>query len=162
MKPIAFVDIDGVLNRFGTSVNNQDRDSLFVTSATSRGKAWPMLLSHRDKRRLESLEPDFELAWGTTWEHEAHNVGSQIGLPDFPIKALTLLNEFSKIPGVVRAANGRPFIWFEDMYTTRDLLDYVKDRPGQIHPRSIIITTNSRIGLTDDHVEQALTWINET
>lgn len=149
MKPLAFLDIDGVLNRC-CSNSQARRRNLARIHARTAGHRWPLWLDPADRPRLLRLREHFELAWGTTWERDAHQaVGVQLGLPRFEVVAATDLAEHSKAPGVVRAAEGRPFVWFDD-----DTVDLEVDA-SQPH---LVIEVEPAQGLTDEHIDRAIEW----
>lgn len=150
MKPIAFIDVDGVLNRLCSNSQSKKR-RLLRTHGEVLGYRYTLHLDKDDTRRLKSLEPTFELAWGTTWELSAdEQIGRQIGLPPISLVARTAANEVGKGPGVVRAAAGRPFVWFEDQPIYQSLL-----RAPQPHK---LILVDPVQGLTDENIEEAKEW----
>lgn len=156
MKPIAFIDVDGVLNRFCSNSQAKKR-RLFVTRAFAYGERWKMHFDLDDKDRLLSLVPKFELSWGTTWQHYANEqIGRQIGLPELDIVAKAEFGDSNKWPGVLRAANGRPFVWFEDDQGYASVS--AADPPQQPYK---IIFVDPVAGLTDENIQTALNWYDE-
>ena len=152
IKPIAFIDVDGVLNRI---VSNKEakRRKLSRHHGWSAGLRWPLWLDREDRGRIERLAEHFDLGWGSTWEDDAYpEVGKPLGLPEFDIIARTALEEDSKAPGVVRAANGRPFVWFDDDIDYTDISEYA----DQDHK---VIIVDPITGLTDDHIDEAIEWV---
>ena len=67
MNPIAFIDIDGVLNRLVSNKVAKSR-KLVRHHGWSAGFRWPLWLDRDDKGRIETLSEHFEPAWGTTWQ----------------------------------------------------------------------------------------------
>lgn len=157
MKPIAFIDVDGVLNRL-CSDSTARRNGYLRTHGYGMGHRWKLHLDRADTRRLQSLEPDFELAWGTTWEDSANEqVGQQIGLRNLSLVARAELRDPSKWAGIVKAAEGRPFVWFEDdTYYGKRFNETLRNPPQDF----LIIEVNPLIGLTDDHITIAKEWLN--
>lgn len=152
MKPLAFIDIDGVLNRC-CSNSQAKRRGLARFHGWCAGHRWPLWLDAADRGRIERLSEHFEPAWGTTWEHDAwREVGSRLGFRQFEVVALTAPGEHSKAPGVVRAAAGRPFAWFDD-----DTLDSEIDAE---QPHRLIEVEPTQ-GLTDEHIDSAIRWAQE-
>lgn len=159
MKPIAFIDVDGVLNRLCSDTAAQKRGGLIDTYGESRfGRRFKFYLDKSDADRLHSLEPDFELAWGTTWEDSANEqVGQQIGLRNLSLVARAELRDPSKWAGIVRAAEGRPFVWFEDdTYYSKRFNETMPNPPQDF----LIIEVDPLTGLTDDHIVTAKEWLN--
>ena len=98
------------------------------------------------KRQSEHFEP----AWGTTWEREAHEaVAVPLGLPRFDVVAVTAPGEHSKAPGVVRAAEGRPFVWFDDDALACEI---------EVEQPHLVIEVEPTQGLTDEHIDRAIGW----
>lgn len=148
-RPLAFIDIDGVLNRC-CSNSQAKRRGLARFHGWSAGQRWPLWLDADDRGRIERLSEVFDPAWGTTWEHDAWTeVGSRLGLRQFDVVAITNPGEHSKAPGVVHAAGGRPFVWFDD-----DALACEIDA-DQPH---LVIEVDPVQGLTDEHIDMALFW----
>lgn len=100
MKPLLFLDVDGVLQR-----NTTPED---VFSPETDGPA------------IRSLMECFEVMWATTWEDEANQIVSPaLGLPSFPVvrfdhEELTDYHETFKLPTVRRACLERPMAWVDD------------------------------------------------
>lgn len=151
MKPIAFIDVDGVLNRLLTN-SAAKRRNLVRLDATVYGNTYVLWMDPADKQRLERLEEHFELAWGTTWEDEANRqIAPFLGLPEFPIVAKTSYSEHTKAYGVLRAAEGRPFVWLDDMaWMTYDL------EHSDANWKLVLI--DPEMGLTDANIDEAIEW----
>lgn len=150
---LAFIDIDGVLNRICSNSQAKKR-GLVTHHAWSAGNRWKLHLDPKDRQRLARLSEHFELAWGTTWEHDAHPaVGPFLSLPR-PLKvvARTQMHEYSKAPGVLRASQGRPFVWFDDVDHEAEI------KEAQAHKFFLV---NPEQGLTDNHIDRALEWAKE-
>lgn len=148
-RPLAFIDIDGVLNRCCSNSQARKRRLVRVHGWTG-GSRWPLWLDPADRGRIDRISEVFEPAWGTTWEDDAWlEVGSRLGFRQFDVIARTEMHERSKAPGVVRAASGRPFVWFDD-----DTLACEIDAE-QPH---LVIEVEPIQGLTDAHIEAALEW----
>lgn len=147
--PVAFVDVDGVLNRLCTSAEAKSR-GLFRARAWAWGHQQALWLDRADKARLMSLTSTFELGWGTTWEGWANlGPGALLGLPNLSVVAIVHNGERSKAPAVVRAAAGRPFVWFDDDTHTDEVC------APQPH---LVINPDPTVGLTDEHITQAQDW----
>lgn len=145
--PIAFIDVDGVLNRVCSNSVAKKR-GLFRHHGWAAGTRWGLWLDPADRGRIERLAEVFEPAWGTTWEQDAHaSLAVPLGLDRFEIVAITNLNEGSKSPGVVRAAEGRPFVWFDDVHQ-----EIVADQ------HHLLIPVDPEQGLTDENIDTAIEW----
>lgn len=151
MKPLAFIDIDGVLNRI---VSNRVAREMGYESKHfwGQGQRFKLHLDREDKQRLDALAEHFELAWGTTWEIEAEPIGRFLGQPMYDRVAITHYHERSKAPGVLRAANGRPFVWLDDVHSNH-LADLANAQQSYL-----LVDVEPSIGLTWSHVEQCIDW----
>lgn len=151
-RPLAFIDIDGVLNRICSNSEAKQRE-LVRRHAYSAGLRWSLWLDPKDHGRLTRLAGSFELAWGTTWEHDAHSaVGEFLRVPEFSVVATSSSEERTKVPGVLRAAQGRPFVWFDDMVDPEDIDAPQPHRVFRVSPIE---------GLTDELVDLALQWAED-
>jgi hypothetical protein len=103
-------------------------------------------------------ETGAELAWGTTWEHDANTfVGPVIGLPELPVEPLKRVNGLrdTKPAGVVPWTLGRPFVWFDDDLTVPgDCLALAGVQPH------LVIPVDESTGLTDEHMAAARDWLS--
>lgn len=159
MKPLLFIDVDGVLNRL--VLGHQDiPEHLVYREVFNReaGTSFPLYMDRADTDRLLSLTDVVDLAWGTTWEHEANeSIGPWLGLPKLPVA--TSGEDFSKVPGMRRLAGDRPFAWLDDDIWPQDC------RLLEQHPAPVLpVRVNEVVGLTDEHIRQVRQWaetINE-
>lgn len=161
MKPLAFIDVDGVLNR---SVSNTvARRRGYITYRTDLlGFPLKVILDPNDRRRLQRLAEHFELAWGTTWEDEAnHVIGQLIGISEkWPVAKNTGPSP-SKAPGIRELANGRPFVWFDDEAGNEDRAYLAGTDHLIIDVADNHVTAEyswEETGLTDLHIDRAIAW----
>lgn len=163
MKPLAFIDVDGVLNR--TVSNSVARRRGYVTyRADPMGFPVKIILDFKDRGRLQRLAEHFELAWGTTWEDEANRIiRPRLMIPQKWLVAKNTGPSASKAPGIVELAGDRPFVWFDDEARNEDRA-YLKRAPNIckiIDVANISLTAHNAhldTGLTDAHVDQAIAW----
>lgn len=163
MKPILFLDIDGVLNPDRTSSGH--RPEGYETHQT-RPSGWArtpkplrIWLNPEHGEKLKSLP--VELVWGTAWEHEANEwVGPHLGLPKLPYVDFGTCN--SPSPGVhwktqclIDYAASRPFAWLDDeLSLTRDNA-WIAPRVRQ--PYLLILVAPFQ-GLMDAHLSRVREW----
>jgi hypothetical protein len=112
MKPLLFVDVDGVLNvihrQIATDVIKDEEDTGLVAFCPVGSR-----------ERLTALLEVFDPVWATSWDDSAHRVFRQhLGLGDksWPVlrwKTLSMEPDL-KIPEIVRFAVGRPWAWLDD------------------------------------------------
>lgn len=155
MKPLLFIDVDGVLNRLVHRLSDQDQADYvpFEVFNQRMGLTFTLFMDPADGPRLLSLTDVVGLAWGSTWEHEANeSIGPWLGLPELPV-AVRRFNEVHKAPGVMRLAGDRPFAWLDD-----DLGHMRTDLLAE-HPQPTLpIHVDPITGLTDAHIRQVRQW----
>lgn len=151
-KPFLFIDIDGVLNRYRAAGPQFAAMVHHIGPSNAEPSfTYRMVLDPANGPKLLAMAEVFDLAWGTTWEHDANLLISPIvGLPtDLPV-AVTALAECSKAPGVARLAGGRPFVRLDDDLDTYDRA-LLADYPAPW----LIVDVDPNAGLSDDDLAQA-------
>lgn len=152
MKPMVFLDVDGVLNRI-VSRSQAKRNDYFVHSVNTRYGRFRVALDFKDRKRLAELSKVADLAWGTTWELEANfHLSPLLHLPNLDY-ATTLSNEDSKVYGVARLAGDRPFAWIDDALGFLE-----KDFMMNLSQEALPVDTDPSTGLTDEHVDLISKW----
>lgn len=149
-RPLAFIDIDGVLNRRAAAPH------LVEATGHNRGTDWPLLLDPADRGRILRLTAaGFDVAWGTTWEHDAAPAVQPV-LGDLPMTDVAVWEQgdYTKAVGVLRVAQDRPFVWFDDD-PSLELHLYVLD-PAQEHD---LVRVPADTGLADEHIDRAVAWL---
>lgn len=166
VTPLAFIDVDGVLNRFVSSDLAARRG---YDTVTLRPAILPMSftlhLDPQDTRRLGELARRFEMAWATTWSHDAPRlVAPRLQLPgDWPV-AETEAETPGKVPGILAVAAGRPFVWLDDAPAPEDLELLRRSRTPHLlitvaAPYLTLADPAGTTGLTDEHVRRAIDWV---
>jgi hypothetical protein len=146
-RPLLLLDVDGPLNPY-RAVFTRHRGYVTRRLHPANWSARQVPGSRRLRRGLRvRLHPGhgarllalpYELAWATTWMHEANEmIAPVIGLPgDLPVIEFTDL--FAKDPDglywktrqVVEWAAGRPFVWVDDMVTELDVRHVAEHHDG--------------------------------
>ena len=158
MKPLLLIDVDGVISLFG-----------FDHAAPPQGGRFMLVdgiahfLSGTAGAHLRRLETAFELAWCTGWEEKANDylplaLGLDGPLPhvvfdpaDRPADAHWKLGAID-----LHVEPSRPVAWIDDAHDAR-CREWATARPGP----TLLVTTDPAVGLTDDDVEQLLTWARD-
>jgi hypothetical protein len=156
-KPILFLDVDGVISLFGFPHDGEPPGRLHMVEGIAH------CLGHGCGQRLTALEQRFELVWATGWEERAN--AHLPFLLELPFRDLPTLDfgghaEWGtahwKIGAIDRYAGGRPAAWIDDF------LDEVCHRwAREREAPTLLIHTDSAVGMTDEHVEQLLAWADE-
>jgi hypothetical protein len=170
MKPLAFIDVDGVLNIISSKPL---KPGMTQQEMTVQGRKYPIRLKpevHADLLR-ELEEAGFEMAWGTTWEDEANRlIAPELGLSRWPVAMVEgawlelptpeLVRDLGgynwKATGILALAGDRPFIWIDDDLWKPDHAWAIR-RSATIPTK--LIKTNPKEGLMPHHVRKAKQWL---
>lgn len=179
MKPILFLDVDGVLN---VMIKGTKRKTL-VEHEIGLGHPkhlYKVILDELHGPWLRELaDAGFELVWATTWEDEANeHLLDHLGLPALPVVPFTAEAElrlplpellpqpkFSdrhltwcwKAPSVLRYAGERPFVWFDDDLSSLHDDAWAEKRDATVPTYLEHIRPHK--GLMRHHVDRALLWL---
>jgi hypothetical protein len=146
------LDIDGPLNPFAARTGAKPPgyvEHKFKLAGWSRRHPLRMWLNPGHGRALLAAAGPAELAWATTWEHQANTmVGPAIGLPNLPVVRFGETGPGWKFPAVAAYARDRPLVWLDDdfdMYTSaRD--EFLTSRQGLA---TTLLRISPRTGITD-------------
>jgi hypothetical protein len=157
-RPICFVDVDGVISLFGFAPDVRELpgplhwvDGVAHCIPPSVGK------------RLEALSQHFELVWATGWEDRANE-----HLPfllNLPFASLPVLHfdgravfgsAHWKLDAIDEYAGDRPAAWIDD-----NIDDHCQAWADSRSAPTLIVETLPAVGLTDEHVEDLLSWADE-
>jgi hypothetical protein len=157
VKPVLFVDVDGVISLFG-----------FDPSGELPGPFhWIDGIAHciptESGPRLVRLAERFDLVWATGWEEKANEYLPHI--LELPFRELPCLSfdgrarfgsSHWKVDVVDGYAGGRPAAWIDD-----NMDDSVKLWARGRKAPTLLVETKPANGMTDEHVEQLLAWAAE-
>jgi hypothetical protein len=129
-KPICFLDIDGVFHLFAAAGGSEHLYEQCVVYRNDNGYLVrkPVLLDRRHPALVADLAEDFELVWGTAWEHYGNLLMSPLlGLGELPVVEFPSRRPYGRRGGrhwktetLVEYAAGRPFCWLDDEATEHD------------------------------------------
>jgi hypothetical protein len=147
--PLLLVDVDGVLSLFAPG---EDCVPALVEGI-------PHFLSRPAAARLARIADRFECVWCTGWEDRADaHLPNLLGLPSgwphitFPDRPED--GAHWKVRAIdAYAAPDRPLAWIDDAHD-EDCRDWAAARPG----RTLLVTTDPVIGLTEADVERIERW----
>jgi hypothetical protein len=154
VKPVLFVDVDGVLSLFG-----------FDPAAELPGPFhWIDGIAHcippESGPRLVRLADRFELVWATGWEEKANEYLPHIlALPFRELPCLTFDGRARfgsshwKVGPIDVYAGDRPAAWIDDNMDAECTAWAARRRAP-----TLLIETQPPTGITDGHVEQLLDW----
>jgi hypothetical protein len=145
------VDVDGVLSLFGF-------DELPGPMHLIDGI--PHHIPEAGGRRLERLAERFELVWASGWEEKANEYLPH--LLRLPFRELPFLSfdgravfgtAHWKLDAIEQHAGDRPLAWIDDSIDD-ECLEWARRREAP----TLIVQTESAVGMTDEHVERLERW----
>jgi hypothetical protein len=156
-SPILFVDVDGVISLFGFA---PDAGELPGPLHWIDGIAH--FIPEDVGGRLVRLAECFELVWATGWEERANeHLPFILGLPfrDLPYLTFDGRAVFGsahwKLDAIAAYAGDRPAAWIDDNIDD-ECTAWAEARPAP----TLLVRTDSAVGLTDEHVGELLRWAN--
>jgi Swiss Army Knife RNA repair-like protein len=158
-QPILFLDVDGVISLFGFSPGAGELPGHFH---------WIDGVAHCIQtdvgERLARLAERFELVWATGWEEKAneylpHILGMrQAELPCLTFEGRAVFGSAHwKLGAIDEYAGDRPAAWIDD-----NIDDACRLWAASRDAPTLLVQTESAVGMTDDHVDQLLEWLNGT
>jgi hypothetical protein len=135
-RPVLFVDVDGVISLFGFDP------------------------SDRPKGSFHSI--DGILLWATGWEEKANEyLPRLLGMPGaLPVLTFDGRAVFGtahwKLEAMDAFAGDRPAAWIDDSLDER-CTNWAHRRRAP----TLLVETDSAVGVTDEHVERLLRWADE-
>lgn len=159
MKPLLYVDVDGVISLWGFDPVDSDSRPAggFVTV-----DGIPHFLSSEAGRHLLDLASEYELIWCTGWEERANEyLVAGLGLPG-PLPVLQLDGARQpgdttpghwKLPAVMAHAGSRPLAWIDDAFNAA-CYDWASERAEP----TLLVPTSPEAGLRGEHAERLRAW----
>jgi len=162
MKPICFLDVDGVLNVFDAAADWDDEhhyEKNLVFRNPRNNDRWTqrqVVLDRRHPALLGMLAADFEMVWATAWREAANAALSELlGLPQLPVVTFRHSGGVGglhwKTPRLADWAEGRPFVWLDDEARSDDAA-WLRN----VNPDVAVLRCDPVYGLTDKHILDAL------
>lgn len=158
-KPLLLIDVDGPLNPWAASGRKNQKEGFRRYHIES----FVVYLKKAHGKALLNLNDVFDLAWCTTWEHQANtDIGPKIGLPDLPVVPFGKLlpdkppeaGLYWKTAVVNAYAYNRPFAWVDDEITVKDSLWLMRWHTDPFLLQHI----DPAVGLTDGHFRELREW----
>lgn len=158
-KPLLFLDVDGVFNRFALQGVNTPGYLRHTIDLPGFPEPVPLVLDGADTARVGAMAAVAEPVWATTWNHHANErMAPLIGLAPLPVA--TMNRRFSEHDNtaqwkwryVMEYAAGRPFAWIDDGFT-RQMLTDAQRRSRWAGIQCTLIMADPAVGLTDEMVD---------
>jgi hypothetical protein len=153
MRPLLFLDVDGVLNCLFPIVEAEYVKTL--DGSREVHSCVPKGTRDRLARVLEVYDP----VWATAWMGGAHrHFRDHLGLSEIPWPYIDFFD--FKLTQIIKYASKfgnfgtlRPWAWVDD--DAKWEIKQLGEHFGQI-PDTLIISPQGKIGITDEHVDQLL------
>lgn len=152
--PVLFVDVDGVISVFGFDPSGEMPGPFHWIDGVAH------CLSAEAGARLVRLADRFELVWATGWEEKANEyLPHLLELPFRDLPTLTFDgravfgSSHWKLDAIDEYAGDRPAAWIDD-HIEDVCVTWAREREAP----TLLVPTESAVGITDDHVDELLTW----
>ena len=154
-RPILFVDVDGVISLFGFDPGGPPPGSFHSIDGI------PHCIGAEAGGRLARLADRYELVWATGWEEKAneylpHLLGMPRRLPVLSFEDAVFGTAHWKLAAIDAYAGDRPAAWIDDSLDER-CREWARRRRAP----TLLVETESAVGITDDHVDRLLRWADE-
>jgi hypothetical protein len=161
--PVLAVDIDGVISLFGFD-QPLEPDKLDPRNAPGEFHLIDGMLhciSLDAGPRLERLASSYELIWASGWEDRANDhLPGILGVPELPYLTFDGRAQFGtahwKLEALEEYSGGRPLAWIDDSLDG-SCYEWARDREAP----TLLVPTESAVGLTDAHVEALEAWARD-
>jgi len=147
-RPLALIDVDGVLNPYAapTCPPGFTEHELFPGELVRVRRDHGLMLLR--------LAPHFDLIWATSWEDDANRLlAPMLGLPPLPVIrcATPGAGHHDKLPAIAQLIGDRAAMWLDDLHS-----DAASRWAEHRRSPTCLIHVDPATGLTDDHIDQAL------
>jgi hypothetical protein len=161
-KPVLAVDIDGVISLFGFKGSQKRGD--FSEGAPGEYHLIDGMLhciSMPTGDRLNRLAKTYELIWASGWEDRANDhLPAILGVPKLHYLTFDGRAQFGtahwKLEALEDYAGDRPLAWIDD-----SLDDSCFDWAEQRKAPTLLVPTESAVGLVEGHVEALEAWAHD-
>jgi hypothetical protein len=156
-RPVLAVDVDGVISLFGFDGPLEEAPGRFhLIDGIAH------CIPEAAGEHLRRLLPAYELIWATGWEERANfHLPRILGLPDeLPTLHFDGRARFGtahwKIDAIDEYAGERPLAWIDDSLE-ESCYEWAEARDAP----TLLVPTESDVGLTEAHVDSLLAWARE-
>ena len=155
-RPILFVDVDGVVSLFGWERDQTPPGSFHMVDGIVH------LIGASCGALLARLRDRFELVWATGWEEKAneylvHLLEMESDLPTLTFDGRARFGTAHwKLEALEEYARERPAAWIDD-----NIDDECRAWAEGRRAPTLLIETETHVGITEEHVEALLTWADE-
>jgi hypothetical protein len=160
-RPVLAIDIDGVISLFGFDESMQPGGASKAPGEFHLIDGILHCISLETGPRLERLARSYELVWASGWEDRANDhLPGILGVPELPYLTFDGRAQFGtahwKLDALDDYAGPRPLAWIDDS------LDESCFRwAGERSAPTLLVATESDVGLLDAHVEALEGWVRD-
>jgi hypothetical protein len=152
-RPVLFVDVDGVISLFGFNPSEPLPGTFHSIDGILH------CIGANAATRLAKLAHRYELVWATGWEEKANEY--LVHILDMPAELPVLTfdgravfgSSHWKLEAIDHYARGRMAAWLDD-----NLDERAEAWARQREEPTLLVLTQSALGITDEHVERLLEW----
>ena len=153
IRPILFVDVDGVISLFGFERSKEPPGSYLMVDGI------PHCIGSECGGRLARLAERFELVWATGWEEKANEyllrpLGISGELPTLSFDGYAVFGSAHwKVGAIDEYAGNRPAAWIDDCLDER-----CRAWAARRAAPTLLVETEPHEGVSEEHVERLLAW----
>jgi hypothetical protein len=162
-EPILAVDIDGVISLFGFDQSMHPGGKAYDNAPGEFHLIDGMLhcIALQTGPRLLRLANSYELVWASGWEDRANDhLPGILGVPELPYLTFDGRAQFGtahwKLEALDEYAGSRALAWIDDSLD-ESCYDWAEVRSAP----TLLVPTESDVGLIDAHVEALEAWVRE-
>jgi hypothetical protein len=154
--PVLALDIDGVISLFGFDQPTEQAPGEFHLI-----DGMLHCISMQTGPRLQRLAHTYELVWASGWEDRANDhLPGILGVGPLPHLTFDGRARFGtahwKLEALEEYAGERPLAWIDDSLDA-GCYEWASARPAP----TLLVPTDSSIGLIDAHVEALESWVRD-
>jgi hypothetical protein len=162
-KPVLAVDIDGVISLFGFEQPAEPGrgDAREAPGEFHLIDGMLHCISLETGPHLQQLSKSYELVWASGWEDRANDhLPALLALPKLPHLTFDGRAQFGtahwKLEAIEDYARSRPLAWVDDSLA-ESCYEWAEKRSEP----TLLVPTESDVGLTDGHVEALEAWVRD-
>ena len=156
MRPILFIDVDGVLSLYGFERGQKPPGTFHMVDGILHciGSSCGGLMAR--------LAPHFELVWATGWEEKANEYLVRLLELEGELPTLTFDGRARfgtahwKVEAIDEYAGDRPAAWIDD-----SLDEACRAWAERRDAPTLLVQTEPATGIEEEHVELLLSWARE-
>jgi hypothetical protein len=159
--PVLAVDIDGVISLFGFDQPIHPGEATDAPGEFHLIDGMLHCIALDTGPRLNRLAKSYELVWASGWEDRANDhLPGILGVPELPYLTFDGRARFGtahwKLEALEEYAGNRPLAWVDDSLDA-SCFEWEEQRSAP----TLLVPTDSDVGLLDGHVEAMERWVKD-